>query len=384
MLISSLSSRLFEVTQNATYRDAAQLASDFIQFHLYNGKTILDTINLSNCTSNLAEETYNPGLYIGGLSVLVNQTQNATMGNFLNNLISNSIKNPTWTGPDGVITEGPTTDIEANYDGSAFKGIFIRELYEAWSRTSKDSDVAKLIQSYVMVQFNALLELAKAPDNDYFSPLWHGPADPKLIPQGQLSALDVFNAAAGMANVEAQPSEPTPTPPVHKQSKAGVIAGSVIGVAAFIAIVALLVVYLVRRRWRSRYGTPDSDEAQVWTTVSASPHTPEIGVTPFSQLSPASNAGIPEKLRNDMDFGHDPTTPTSQIAGSSAVPVSVPRQSTLPESSVNPPSTANAGSDTIPELVQRLNVAIAQLPPRSGGDDASTVSDVPPVYTRSL
>lgn len=105
------------------------------------------------------------------------------------------------------------------------KGIFIRELYEAWSRTSKDSDVAKLIQSYVMVQvlsssshchsvlkvdsrnsqFNALLELAKAPDNDYFSPLWHGPADPKLIPQGQLSALDVFNAAAGMANVEAQP-----------------------------------------------------------------------------------------------------------------------------------------------------------------------------------
>lgn len=78
---SRLSSRLFAVTQNATYRDAAQLSSDFIQSHLYDGKTILDIIDISNCTSNLAEETYNPGLYIGGLSVLVNQTQNATLEN---------------------------------------------------------------------------------------------------------------------------------------------------------------------------------------------------------------------------------------------------------------------------------------------------------------
>lgn len=76
---SRLSARLFEATGNTTYQLAAQLSAWFIQSHLYDGTVIIDTFDLSNCTANLAQETYNSGLVIEGLSVYVNQTNNATM-----------------------------------------------------------------------------------------------------------------------------------------------------------------------------------------------------------------------------------------------------------------------------------------------------------------
>ena len=87
--------------------------------------------------------------------------------------------------------------------------ICIRGLYEAWSRSSPDSDTAKLIEAFITVQvrylsltylvlcshvyieFNALLDLANAPSGYQLSPQWPGPPATKFLPWGQLAALDV-------------------------------------------------------------------------------------------------------------------------------------------------------------------------------------------------
>ncbi len=93
--------------------------------------------------------------------------------------------------------------------------VFIRGLFEAWSRMDQTSSTARLVESYVIVQvspsypgswacadlwstqYNALLDLASNRSNLY-SPLWHGPPATALTPQGQLAALDTLNSAAGL------------------------------------------------------------------------------------------------------------------------------------------------------------------------------------------
>ncbi len=95
--------------------------------------------------------------------------------------------------------------------------MYIRGLYEAWSRSDINSDIAKLIGSFITVQvrsspswsrsimanpllqLNALLDLAEISGTNQFSPGCVGPAYNGLLPWTQLVAMDVFNAAIGMA-----------------------------------------------------------------------------------------------------------------------------------------------------------------------------------------
>ncbi|CAL1717365.1 unnamed protein product [Somion occarium] len=360
----TLSARLFEATGNTTYQLAAQLSAWFIQSHLYDGTVIIDTFDLSNCTANLAQETYNSGLVIEGLSVYVNQTNNATMRSFLNDLISTSIKNSTWTGLDGIIIEGPSQDtVATNYDGVAFKGIFVRGLYEAWSRSPQDSDVAKLIQSYITVQYNALVDLAKAPSNDYYAPRWQGPPAESFLPWGQLAALDVLNSAAGMS----QEPSPSVTPPSiasatttatstsHHGLAAGAIAGVTIGVVVVVTLIAASAIYLYRRC--SPKVTDITYSTQ--TSWSLPDHQYTTNVTPFSQTLPVSAA--PSKLQSEGSSSHGLLSP----------PVTSTSRSQEPHEEVS-----NVAQNSIPELVQRLNQAIARLPPTAQVDDM----DGPPQY----
>ena len=103
-------------------------------------------------------------------------------------------------------------------------GTYIRGLYEAWSRMDKSSDLAKLIETYVTVQvsydnllflctiniglvrctviitqFNALHDLAKSPNHDWYSSRWSGPYADSLFTPGQYIASNVLNAALSIA-----------------------------------------------------------------------------------------------------------------------------------------------------------------------------------------
>ncbi|CAL1698304.1 unnamed protein product [Somion occarium] len=79
-------------------------------------------------------------------------------------------------------------------------GTYIRGLHEAWSRLDKNSDLAKLIQSYILVQYNALLDLVKSPNDNFYSSGWKGLQVTRLLPSGQYFGASVLNSALAMTN----------------------------------------------------------------------------------------------------------------------------------------------------------------------------------------
>lgn len=122
---------------------------------------------------------------------------------------------------------GPADAADATKDSFtiAIKGIFIRSLYEAYSRIANGSAQATFIRSFITTQacctahssdtplpldqhvlttggrqLNALVDLASSPQGNQYSPQWEGPGPTKVLPWGQPAALDVLNAAVGFGD----------------------------------------------------------------------------------------------------------------------------------------------------------------------------------------
>ena len=57
-----------------------------------------------------------------------------------------------------------------------------------------------MVSSNLAPQYNALLDLASESGIYQFSPQWLGPPVQQFLPWGQLAALEVLNAAIGLAN----------------------------------------------------------------------------------------------------------------------------------------------------------------------------------------
>ena len=60
-----------------------------------------------------------------------------------------------------------------------------------------------MITSYIVLRskYNALLNIAKvpnSPNSSWYALSWTGPPIPTRLAQGQLAALDVFNAVVGL------------------------------------------------------------------------------------------------------------------------------------------------------------------------------------------
>ncbi|CAL1698229.1 unnamed protein product [Somion occarium] len=265
----TLSSLLFEATSNGTYSNSAGQSFQFIRSHLYDGNIIRDRIDLATCTQ-IDLQSSNSGFVIEGLSVYVNTTSNGPASDLLKNLIPSAMKFAQWTGSDGIVFETNGATETAN------KGTYIRGLHEAWSRLDKNSDPAKLIQSYILVQYNALLDLAKSPNDNFYSPGWEGPQATQLLPSGQYFAASVLNSALAMTDNDtatgsstdstsstnsAPPSETSALQSHHVST--GVIVGATIGGVAFLAIVTALLVFLfLHRRDRRDRGVFIIDEAK--------------------------------------------------------------------------------------------------------------------------
>ncbi|KAI0094127.1 hypothetical protein BDY19DRAFT_1564 [Irpex rosettiformis] len=196
----ALSAHLYEQTQDAQYLPAAQLSASFVTPVLYDGNAIRDGITLGTCDAANDFWTSNSGVVIEGLSILA--STHSTYTSRLNSLISATIPYSRWTNvSDGVIIEGPTSAADANSNGATFgfKAILVRGLYEAYSRIPSNSSEASFIQSFIIVQLNALTDLSSVTGSNLYSPKWEGPPPTQLLPWGQLAAVDVLNAAVGLA-----------------------------------------------------------------------------------------------------------------------------------------------------------------------------------------
>ncbi|PPR05323.1 hypothetical protein CVT24_008042 [Panaeolus cyanescens] len=193
-LYFTLSAYLAEVTKQSKYTDAAILSAKWIILHNLNDKNIvLDTVSGSNCQRSPSNWifTYNSGKFIEGLSVLTDVTGDKQWETQMINTLAAAVKNTAWQGTDGIITEG--SDNSTNNDGIGFKAVFIRGLLEAFRRTPENTNLRILIHSYIDVQYNALLDLAKT--NNFYSANWKGPAPTQFTSWGQLAALDVLVSA---------------------------------------------------------------------------------------------------------------------------------------------------------------------------------------------
>nr|ADX07283.1 putative endo-1,6-alpha-mannosidase [Flammulina velutipes] len=181
-----------------TTGDAAIRSAKWIQRLNMKDNIVLDSFDASNC--HRANPgwifTYNSGKYMEGLSVLKDVTGDGAWGKLLVEIAAATMKGKHWQGDNGIIKEGSSPD--KNDSGVGFKAVFIRGLTEVHERTKKSNrDLQILIHSYVCVQYNAILALAKNHNNEYPSS-WA--ADPKTYKHkytswGQLAALDTLVGA---------------------------------------------------------------------------------------------------------------------------------------------------------------------------------------------
>lgn len=193
-LFLTLSAYLAEASGGSkTYLDPAIAAAKWIKTHNINSNNIiLDSVNAHDCGRSPADWrfTYNSGKFIEGLSVLVSITRDSAWKDLMVNTVAAATKSAPWQGKDGIITEA--SDATSNNDGVGFKAVLIRGLNEAFVRNQDYWDFQVLIHSYIDVQYNALLDLAR--NGDAYSINWHGPAR-SFTAWGQLAALDVLVSA---------------------------------------------------------------------------------------------------------------------------------------------------------------------------------------------
>ena len=100
-----------------------------------------------------------------------------------------------------------------------------------------------------------MINFARSPNSDRYSPNWLGPAVDQLLPWGQLAALDVLISSIGLdislSPAPPAPSGPSPNNPLpeNPHHKAATIAG-ICGVI-FLAILVLLALLIIRYRRRT-------------------------------------------------------------------------------------------------------------------------------------
>ncbi|KAJ3476801.1 hypothetical protein NLI96_g10910 [Meripilus lineatus] len=404
----ALSAHLLEETSDPKYQSAAALTLQFIRSHLYNGTIILDKMYLSNCVVFNDSWTYNTGFFVEGLSIYANLTQDMSLVSFLKDLVATSVKFPVWTPTNGVMTEALRPNSTFN---AAFKGIFVRGLFEAWKRNPTDQDLIGFIQNFVLVQYNALLDLAKTPGLPQFTSDWPGPPSGSFLPWGQLAALDVFNAALGFLprnTIQQSPvqsstasSAPTGSSTQHQASKplgTGAIIGIVVAICVFLfGLIAATLIFILRHRRKGELRP--SPETPVTDSIHGS-------VIPFMMQAPSAPDSTVERR---LEKGSSPAVMViAPISGGPSSLGASEGQSPSPARALSSNDASGSGNtatgdDLISEtrengaqmtyqnnlpgiptgdLVQILNFALANLTHAGATRSGDVPHENPPEYER--
>ncbi|KZV70404.1 hypothetical protein PENSPDRAFT_752599 [Peniophora sp. CONT] len=268
-MMISLSGYLFNVTRNATYLDAAELAWHFMQENAYQpGNPILAGVDASDCAPlDTRIYTWNTGLYLQGTAVLASITGNDSYQTVLKDLVEVGA-NASWTSTeDGRITEyftgSASEGISATF--SAYKGLYIRALAEA-ARLNPGTPMADYIRSYITVQLHAITQSANTEGTNFYSTTWNGPPATSFDALGAIAALDVLNPTSSYLSAGGVSSTTIPTPSSTKAPSAGQtsvapskrsfvgvggIVGGVVGGMAGCVAMALAMFFMRKRKRRS-------------------------------------------------------------------------------------------------------------------------------------
>ncbi|KAJ7212749.1 hypothetical protein B0H12DRAFT_378264 [Mycena haematopus] len=254
MLLSAL---LSEATSNPVYLQAAMDSANFIHSHLYNiNGLVLQIISASEDDAckilDDSVNSFNSGLFIEGLAVLVSQTQDATMQSLLEDLITNVLSNPSWQTTAGIIANGGSKDGDS---------ILVRALTTAYLRNVTTPAIRQNLRDYIAVQFNAVVDLATNGDNIY-GDQWTGPPSSSFSLDNQTNALSPLLGAAYVIASDAPAPTPSATPspsakPSPSPTPTATIAGAVIaGVFAVALVIVAFIVFRRRAQARQQLTTP--------------------------------------------------------------------------------------------------------------------------------
>ncbi|KAG8927241.1 hypothetical protein FRC03_010499 [Tulasnella sp. 419] len=103
-----------------------------------------------------------------------------------------AMRSSEWHDAQGILTLGSAGDPSQVDDSKALKGIMMRALSEAYQRNPDLKMFRKLIQSYINVQYNALLDFASY--RNVYGVDWRGPYGGPYA-RGQMAALETLVAA---------------------------------------------------------------------------------------------------------------------------------------------------------------------------------------------
>ncbi|EKM50197.1 uncharacterized protein PHACADRAFT_213947 [Phanerochaete carnosa HHB-10118-sp] len=426
----ALSSYLATATSNQTYATAAELSAEFIWNQLYNGMIIMDTITVANCATNDVTLSYNSGKTIEGLADLAQR--NSVWTSRLESLVSAVIPFPDWTASNGTNSEGTLhlhhaergidpaisdqvdpQDVEQSSFLHSTKAFLIRGLYAAWNHTDPTSDMAKLIEAYITVQYNTLQDLATSPGTNMYSSAWSGPPIPVLVPWGQLDALEVMRSEFGFAlkqptTLTSQTSSTSPesmsststttstrspstqtAEPSHKQSDVAAIVGGTVGGVVFLAL--LVAILLICRKRRKQDEEETIRQKMEFAPVPYTPDLATLSMAPASSTPPTSTttlrafASKPTYLRStakqipdsalraneeEAAFVEQPMSPgVSQPSGSEGPSTASPHPAASPTSN---PQDADEPEHDLTALLAQLSNILATAPHTQG--------DAPPAY----
>ncbi|KAK7688641.1 hypothetical protein QCA50_008179 [Cerrena zonata] len=369
----ALSAYLYDITDNQTFHDATVITYSFINSHLFNntGNYVTDSFDVSTCVGDdPLVMTYNTGLYLEALSVFANKTSNSTLVQIADQLALSAIKSPSWTNTtSGILTDtrAPANVSDNSHSDTAYKGMLVRALYEHWSRSPPNSDIANLIKAYLMLQYNAVLNNARYPGTDYYVQSWTGPPVPSMLPWGQLAAADVLNSAIGLAadpspipipsSSAPGPLNTSPSPSNARSHSLGPIIGGVVGGVLLVVLISVVILVI---RYRRRRDIKYKQQIQAGAEYISNPFPPPLPIIDYFNSS---------KVRGEIQ---EPPAPALQEEPIDSVQPPMPQ---LPQSA---PAASNSPSrDNIEDLVYRLNRAVARLPPRSVDGSLTTA---PPRY----
>jgi predicted alpha-1,6-mannanase (GH76 family) len=142
--------------------------------------------------------TYNQGVILGGLAALHEISGDVgylRMGESIADAVLRELTSPPGAGPAGILVEPGESEMaraRRHGDGSQFKGIFVRNLYDFYLHSPRPA-----YHDFMLRNARSIWENSRNTDNQ-FGLCWTGPFDTADASR-QSSALDALNAAVALA-----------------------------------------------------------------------------------------------------------------------------------------------------------------------------------------
>ncbi|KAL0071995.1 hypothetical protein AAF712_000918 [Marasmius tenuissimus] len=258
------SSVLSEATKNSTYALFASKSRDFYYNHLRNTRgDMLDGKHLNECQPSAGAYPANFGLVMEGLAVLTSVSGQENRNTYFSDLVeivNRTVSNTEWHSQQGILsadlTARPFVELVGQY--------VVRGLAAIYDRNNTRSSLRTFVRQYLGVQYNAVRSNARGQgsSNDTYTVPWTSPQQPpssqNATLETQINALSILLAAIPIQNDPPGEPEPSITPEPPKGTNRTTldwraIVGAVIGGLATVCLLTVFVLWLVRRRSRSRH-----------------------------------------------------------------------------------------------------------------------------------